>query len=200
MSYETGMDSKCNPRQLVLRRDTATGMTLVGWEEDLPVGRFVHIELVCEVAKYILPDPDSEFYDIYQSALDHACQANQLILDQKIQENQSRGWYRVPFELALNQQSLQADRFGNYSDAALQLHYQLARHEKQVWVVIQHGIVVHVRARHPRKPLDELTSQVWQQKQLHELQMLDGSLLEGKLIVCESGLWVEIISEHNNGT
>jgi hypothetical protein len=38
--YCSGLTHKPNPRQLVLRRDTATGMTLVGWEEDLPVGRF----------------------------------------------------------------------------------------------------------------------------------------------------------------
>lgn len=185
------MSSKANPKQLVLRRDTATGLTLVGWETDLPVGRFEHLELICESSKNILPDSGSEFYDAWQSALQHARQANNLVLGQQVRHNQSKGWYRVPFELAPNRQAMQADSVGNYAAAAMQLHYQLTRNRKQAWVIIQRETVTHVRARYPKIELDVLTYQVWYHKQLHELTEMGGTLLEGQLFVCESGLWFE---------
>ena len=187
------MSNQPNPRQLVLRRDTATGMTLVGWEEDLPVGRFEHLELICESAKNILPECDSEDYVSYQSALHHARQANHLILEQQVRDHQSNGYYLVPFELATNQDAMKADGFGNFIAAATQLQYQLTQNRKQAWAVIQRSRVVHARARHPLKELDELTYQVWYHKQRHELNEMDGTLLEGHLIICESGLWFEAI-------
>ncbi|MBI1422209.1 MAG: hypothetical protein GC149_02000 [Gammaproteobacteria bacterium] len=102
-----GYNRRANLRQLVLRRDTATGLTLVGWEEDLPVGRFEHLTRNC----------------------------------------------------------------------------------KRAWVIARQGTITHVRARYPDKTLDELTYQVWYHTQLHQLHLLDGVLLEGNLMICESGLW-----------
>lgn len=189
--YCFGMTPKPNPRQLVLRRDTATGLTLVGWATDLPVGRFEHLELICESASSILPECDSEYYASYQSALDLARQANNLILEQQVRLNQSQGWYRVPFALAHDQQTMRADSFGNYAAAAMQLHYQLTQKCKQAWALLQRGTVVHVRARFPKKTLDVLTYQVWYHKQLHELSKMGGTLMEGTLIICESGLWFD---------
>lgn len=183
------MNYKPNPRQLVLRRDTATGMTLVGWEEDLPIGRFEHLELISESEKNILPERDSVFYEAWQSALQHARQANHIILEQQVRQHQSKGWVLVPFELAHDQEAMKADQFGNFIAAAMQLYYQLTQNRKQVWVVIQCGSVVHVRARYPQKELDELTYQVWYHKHLHELKEMGGTLSEGHLIICESGLW-----------
>lgn len=190
------MSSKPNPKQLVLRRDTASGITLVGWEEDLPIGRFEHLELICELAKNILPECDSEDYASYQSALHNARQANRLILEQQVRYHQSKGWLLVPFELAHNQEAMQADRFGNFTTAAIQLNYQLTRHRKQAWAIIQRGSIVHVRARYPKKALDELTYQVWYHKQLYELKEMDGTLLEGHLMICESGLWFEAKNDY----
>ena len=191
------MSYKPNPKQLVLRRDTATGMTLVGWEEDLPVGRFEHIELVCESSKSILPECDSENYVAYQSALQNARQANQLLLEQQVRDYLSRGWFLVPFELAQNPEAMKADSFGCFTSAAMQLHYQLTYNRSQAWAMIRQDNIIHIRARYPLKQLDELTYQVWYHKQRHDLNEIDGTLLEGQLIICESGLWFEAKNDYS---
>lgn len=183
------MTRKSNPRQLVMRRDTATGLTLVGWATDLPVGRFEHLALIGESAHNHLPDSGSEYFDAWQSALHTARQANMYLLEQQVLQHQARGWYHVPFELAQDQAAMMADSVGNYAGAAVQLLYQLTRHRKQAWAVIRQATVVHVRARYPRKTLDELTYQVWYHQQHQQLTELGGTLLEGELIICESGLW-----------
>lgn len=185
------MKNRPNPRQLVLRRDTATGLIQVGWDPDLPVGRFEHLELICELMENVLPDTGSEYYDAYQTALQHAREENRFMLEQQAQLNQSKGWYLVPFKLARDQQGMVADSVGNYVAAAMQLLYQLTRNRKQVWAVIQQGMVVHVRPRYPQQDLDELTYQVWYHKQLDQLNKVGRLVMQGKLIICESGLWFE---------
>lgn len=179
-----------NPRQLVLRRDTATGLMLVGWAEDLPLGRFEHLALICETVAAVLPVKGSEQYPVYQSALENAQQSNTRLLEQQASFNRSRGWYEVPFTLAKDQGNAHPDSVGSYAAAAMRLHYQLARHCKRVWAVIVENRIIHVRARYPKKELDALTAQVWYFRQLNELQAFDGQLLEGNLVVCESGLWL----------
>lgn len=181
-----------NPRQLVLRRDTATGLTQVGWETDLPVGRFEHLALVCELTDNNLPEISDEYYPAYQSALQRARQANHLMREQQVRHNQAKGWYIVPFDLAHHSQALEADNVGNYAAAAMRLHFQLTQKTKQAWAVIQAGAIMHVRARHPRKELDELSYQVWYHQQCSQLEEIGGTLLEGKLVICESGLWLEV--------
>lgn len=187
--YFSGMSERINPRQLVLRRDTATGLTQVGWESDLPVGRFEHLELICELSENRLPDINSEFYAAYQAALHHSRQANALMLEQQIQDNQAKGWYRVPFDLFRHRQKLTADNVGIYTAAGMQLHYYLTHNAKQAWAVIQAGKVAHIRSRYPAKDLDELSYQVWYHQQCYQLEGLGGTLLQGKLLICESGLW-----------
>lgn len=183
------MTYKPNPRQLVLRRDTATGLTQVGWASDLPVGRFDHLALVGESVNNRLPDSTSEYYAAYHAALQRAREANGHLLAQQVRHHQSQGWYRVPFELASNRQALQADNVGNYAAAAMQLHYQLTRNRKPAWAIILQETIVHVRARYPQEHLDELTYQVWYHQQLQQLSKQDGTVLEGELMTCESGLW-----------
>jgi hypothetical protein len=190
------MSGKPNPKRLVLRRDTATGMTLVGWDEDLPSGRFEHLALICESARNILPECDSEEFTVYQNALQKAREANRIILEQQSQHYQSKGWFLIPFELAHNQEAMQADNLGIFTTAAIQLHYQLTQNRMQAWVVVQQERVVHVRARYPKKALDELTYQVWYHKQLRELSEIAGTLLEGRLIICKSGLWFEANNDY----
>lgn len=185
------MPPKPNPRLLVLRRDTATGLTHVGWESDLPLVRFEHLELIGESSENRLPGLESECYAAYQSALEQARAANRLMLARQVCENQAKGWYFVPFALANARQVLQADNVGNYAAAAIQLQYQLTHHCQQAWAIIQQRDVVHVRARYPQQALDELTYQVWYHKQLHDMKALGGTVLEGALMVCESGLWFE---------
>jgi len=195
--YCVGMSHKPNPKQLVLRRDTATGMTLVGWDEDLPVGRFEHLELICESANNNMPEYDTKGFASYQLALHNARQANQRIVEQQVRHYKSKGWILVPFELSHDHEAMKADSMGNFSAAAMKLHYQLIKNRKRAWAVIQRDSVVHVRARHPQKKLDELTYQVWYYKQLNELNELGGMLLEGHLIICESGLWFEAKNDHS---
>jgi hypothetical protein len=125
------MSDKPNPKQLVLRRDTATGLTLVGWEEDLPIGRFEHLEVICALAKNILPECDTEDYASYQSALQNARQANGLMLEQQTRQCQAKGWHVVRFELAHNPDAMKADSFGNFTTTTIQLHYQLTKNRKQ---------------------------------------------------------------------
>ena len=74
------MSHRPNSRQLVLRRDTATGLTLVGWDAELPLGRFEHLELICESKENRLPERTSEDYHTWQTALHHARQSNQFML------------------------------------------------------------------------------------------------------------------------
>ena len=186
------MALKLNPRQLVLRRDTATGLTLVGWAADMPVGRFEHLALIGESARHTAPDPGCDFYADWQAAVRQARQANSTLLEQQVRHNESRGWYQVPFGLVPGLQSAEADSVGNYAAAAMQLQYHLTHNCKQAWAVHQHGAIVHVRARYPKKQLDELTYQVWYHRQLKQLDELDGNLLEGDLKVCESGLWFAV--------
>ena len=185
------MSTNLNPRQLVLRRDSATGLTQVGWEQDLPIGRFEHLDLICELTENTLPGFDSEFFDTYQSALQQAREANRLMLEQQIRHNMSKGWYRVPFELVHRQETMMADEFGSYASAATQLQYQLTQHRQRSWAVIQQETVLHVRARYPLKELDELRYQVWYHRQLQQLSDFGGTTLEGNLLIYESGLWFD---------
>ena len=178
-----------NPRQVVLRRDSATGLTQVGWETDLPLGRFEHLALICEVRDNALPGLNCEYHAAYRAALQQARLANTRLLQQQVQHNQARGWYRVPLELARQEKVLQADSVGSYSAAAMQLLFLLTHNCKQAWAVIQAEEIIHLRARQPAKALDELSYQVWWHQQRHQLEVMGGRLLEGELLICESGLW-----------
>ena len=185
------MSNRANPRQLVLRRDTATGLTLVGWETDLPMGRFEHLELICELNDAILPDLGDECYAAYQAALQCARQANSIMLAQQIRHNKAKGWYPIPFELAASPLASEADSLGHFTTAAMQLHFQLTRNFKQVWVVVKGEEIIHVRSQRPARELDELSYQVWYHHQFHQLKRMGGTVLEGNLIICESGLWFD---------
>ena len=183
------MATRDNPRLLVLRRDTATGLTQVGWETDLPIGRFEHLEVVCELNDNRLPNLDNEHYVEYQAALLSARETNASMLDEQSRHHMTKGWLFVPFELSPKGPLLVADIFGSFSAAAMKLLFQLTHNTKQVWAVLQDGCIVHVRSRRPTKNLDELSYQVWYHQQLHQLEKIGGKLLEGNLMVCESGLW-----------
>lgn len=184
------MALKRNPRQRVLRRDTATGMTLAGWDDDLPIGRFEHLALIDEVAIGDVPAPAlAQDHSPFACAVQRAREANAQRIVELQAEHAARGHRRVPFTLGHPDVNPCADEFGRYSDAAMQLGYALSGHQKQVWVVEQQQQLVHVRARFPQKRLDELTLQVWYYQQLHQLQQFKGQILEGQLLVCDSGLW-----------
>jgi hypothetical protein len=183
------MTSRYNTREMVMRRDQATGMTQVGWASDLPRGRYEHLALIFESASHSLSDSKSEEYQAWQSALLEASRVNQEILEQQTRANQEKGWLRVPFDLAENPEAMLADSVGSYAASAMQLQYYLTKNQKEAWAVILQGTVVHVRRRFPKKQQDELTDQVWYHKQINEMSQLGGTLFEGELMVCESGLW-----------
>lgn len=178
-----------NPRQLVLRRDTATGLTLVGLESELPIGRFKHLTLVCELEDNRLPALDNPYYAEYQAACLRAREANRLVLDAQIQQHNKSGWFAVPLSLSPHDPPLQADEFGNYFNAAMKLLFQLTHNNKQAWAVIQADRIVHIRSRQPPTDYDELSYQVWYHQQLHQLDQINGEIQQGSLLVCESGLW-----------
>jgi len=186
------MISKPNPRQLVLRRDTATGLTRVGWDSDLPIGRFEHYKVICEISDSRLPDIDSPHYTNYQAACCTAREANAALLEKQIQHHTSQGWLHVPLGLSSNTETLQADEFGNFTAAAMSLMFELTHNQKQVWAVADKTNIVHVRSRLPTTELDELSYQVWYHQQMHQLDNLSGQILEGDLQITESGLWFKI--------
>jgi len=183
------MTSRLNTRNLVMRRDRATGMIQVGWDADLPRGRYEHLAVICNSTSYCLPDRDSNEYQAYQSALHEARQVNQRVLAEQVRRNQAKGWMPVPFDLAENPDTMIADRVGSFADAAMQLQHQLTQKQKVVWAVVQDRLIIHVRSRHSKKQRDDLTKQVWYHNQLNELGQLGGTLFEGELMVFESGLW-----------
>lgn len=187
-----------NPWQLVLRRDMATGLMLVGWSDDLPLGRFEHLSLICETVSAVLPAKDSEQYIFYQAAMETARNSNFKVIEQQSEDNRQRGWYEVPFALIDNISGMPPDDIGSYAAAAIKLQYQLAGHCRQVWATALEGKIIHVRARYPKKELDALTAQVWYFRQLDELQAFSGQLLEGTLVACESGLWLNTDSGYLN--
>jgi hypothetical protein len=187
------MSSKHHPRQLVLRRDTATGLTHVGWETDMPVGRFEHLVLICESEVLCMPEPHSEHYGVYCMALQRARALNAELLDEQIHQYLAKGWQRVPFELATDPQVMRPDDVGNYTSAAMQLHYQLTHNRRQAWAVTAEQGIVHIRPRNPSRQLDTLTYQVWYHRQLQELQSIGGRIEAGILLVAESGLWFIVV-------
>lgn len=184
------MSYRSNSRQLVIRRDSATGLMLVGWASDLPIGRFEHIQLIGESAGHTLPEPDGVLFEEYQFALELARQANAQSLAAQVQLHQSQGWLQVPFALVNDSQAMHADSVGVFTAAAMQLHFRLAQNCKQAWAVLTDDKIVHIRARFPQQQLDELTFQVWYHQQLAQLNAMGDNILEGTLIVSGSGLWL----------
>lgn len=183
------MANQSNPQQLVLRRDTATGMSQVGWAADLPTGRFEHLALVCEVNDHCLPVVGSDQYAAYLAACEKARAANALLLQRQVEANTARGWRRVPFHLVPASTRLAADDFGNFAAAATHLLFLLTHNHRQAWAVCQQGSIVHVRTRKPPRAMEELAYQVWYHTQITELAALGELTLSGSLLVAESGLW-----------
>lgn len=178
-----------NPKKLVMRLDTATGLTCIGWDSELPPGRFSHLKVILEMQNQVLPDSRHACWNVYQNALAQARTAN-ISHIKKIQQNHlDRGWHPVPFSLADDTTILQADESGIYTTAATQLRYKLAGHSQTVWAVISNEVIIHIRASEPKRELDELSLQVWHHHQRHQLSEMGETLLQGHLHVCESGLW-----------
>jgi len=96
-------------------------MAQVGWADDLPMGRFEHIRLICETGDHALPNADNPHFPAYHLACQAAREANAELIQQQIRRNLDQGWVLVPFGLAPGETRLAADEFGNYAAAASQL-------------------------------------------------------------------------------
>lgn len=198
--YFLPMSHTLNPKKLVLRQDTATDLVQIGWDAELPLGRFLHLALICESNNHTMPDVDSEHYPAYQAGIRQARKTNEAILRQQTHEYLNKGWYPVPLSLANPASPLCADEVGLLTNAAMQLHYQLTRNCKHVWVTIVNEHITHVRRREPNRKLDELSLQVWYHQQQHQLASMHGTVASGHLLVSESGLWFinESLVDHCN--
>lgn len=183
------MNSRVNPNQLVLRRDTATGFAKVNWASEMPLGRFDHIKLVCEARDCMPLSPDNPIYNDYQLACDTAKAINEPLLTMQIQECCAKGWLSVPLNLDQNHSDLLADDFGSYQTAAMRALFRLTANVIIVWAVVFEQSVTHIESCQPPKPMEELEYQVWKHHVINRLSKMTGTTIAGKLIVNETGLW-----------
>lgn len=179
-----------NSKRLVLCQDSATGFVQIGWDTDLPPGRFVHLEVIGESAECHPLTRHSPHYASYQAACARARQLNAGELAKQIQTNIRRGRLPVPLDLHADT-SEQADEVGLYLSAAMQALHRLTANCREVWAVVARQAVIHIEPCRPVRAFDELAYQVWKHHTLSELQKLSGDIRAGKLIVQESGLWFE---------
>lgn len=101
------------PNLLVLRVDTTTGLHVVGWDSDMPIGRFRHVEVICETQCSQRIGPHSENHALYLAACDKARTLNIPILEQQVHEALRRGWIQIPLDLHATHSNISPDSFGN---------------------------------------------------------------------------------------
>ena len=119
------MSLPLNTFQLVLRRDLATGWTKVDWASHLPLGRFSHIDTICESTSICPISETNPLFADYQRACRQARTLNAPLLAEQQQDNLSRHWLPIP--LSLNDPTVNTgpDDFGNYLANASQAFYRL---------------------------------------------------------------------------
>lgn len=173
---------------LVLRRDTATGLSKVGWAADMPLGRFEHIQSVCEVQDF--PDtPSHPQHQDYVAACRRARQLNAPLIEHKRRCLQESGCIPVPLDLDERNRRIEADAFGSYQYLAQQARYRLSANANEVWAVVAANRVIRVHSCNPPRRMEALEYQVWKNHCLAGLMALEGAVYRGRLRVCESGLW-----------
>jgi len=177
------------PNLLVLRRDTATGFYTVGWDSDMPIGRFTHIEVVCQTTSSEPIVPEHEFFAEYTAACRKACNLNAPILEIQIQEAMAKGWLAVPLDLQRSTQTISPDPFGSQQINAMQTRHRLCGNQVQVWCVLAAGVVMDVRACEPPRKMEPVEFHVWQHQQHQQMRQYGEEILHGQLIAQESGLW-----------
>lgn len=177
------------PNLLVLRRDTATGFYAVGWDSDMPIGRFAHIELICETASSEPIGPQHEFFAAYTAACQKACELNSPLLEKQIQQAISKGWLAVPLDLHGSDSAIDSDLFGRRQVLAMHTRHRLCANKPQVWCVLDAGVVVDVRACDPPRRMEPVEFHVWQHQQHQQMQAYGDEIRRGQLIAQESGLW-----------
>lgn len=177
------------PNLLVLRCDTATGFYQVGWDSDMPIGRFTLGEVICETTSSEPISSTSAYYERYMTACRQACELNAPIMTQQTNSALEAGWFSVPLDLHRSQQEITADPFGSLLTYAMQTRYRLCAHKKWVWCAIKNGLVVDIRACEPPRKMEPVEFHVWQHQQQQQMQQIGNEILRGTLIAQESGLW-----------
>ena len=178
-----------NSQLLVLRRDSATGITQVGWASELPLGRFIHIDTIAASAVCAPIYTGSPLYADYLNACRRAQQLNEPELQKQRRTNRANGWYPVPLNLNGHQASIQPDPCGIYQLCAQQAKFRLSGDCNAVWAGITRNRVTHILSRRPHRLMHELEYQVWKHHLLHILSQQAERIIRGDLVVQDSGLW-----------
>jgi hypothetical protein len=178
-----------NPNQLVLRRDTRTGIAHVGWAAELPLGRFSHIELIFEADDCAPITAVSAHFALHQQACQKARALNVPLLAAQRERLLALGWLPVPLDLNDPCAGAAHDALGCYKAAAMRALYRLTANLTAVWVVVDGNDITQVQAREPRRAMERLEFEVWKHHRLSELARSPGDIRQGCLVVEDSGLW-----------
>ncbi len=185
------MKAATNSHQLVLRCDSAFGWARVDWASHIPLGRYTHIETIFESEAVVPVSPGCSFFEIYQRACERAQAINAPLLAEQNTQNLAAGWLPVPMDLNDPAVDTTADSVGLYHATAAQSLYRLSGNIVEVWAVSERNAVSQISARFPAKPLEPLEFQVWKLHHLKKLEQYPGDLIQGVLVVQESGLWFQ---------
>jgi len=200
-SYANDVIGGVNAQQLVLRRDSSDSLLKVGWAVEMPLGRFEHIAIIAEHANCEPLHADHPLFSLYQSACRQARESNRVLLRQQHQQMLEAGWKYLDNaylpQLSSDKGNI-GDDIGSLREHAMNMLFQLTANHPFVWCVEQDSHIVHVQSKKMPSKLQELEAQVWTHHQFSLLQQMPGCVLEGRLVVKESGLWFE--QEHNTGT
>ena len=178
-----------NPQQLVIRLDTATGLARVGWAVDLPLGRFSHLELICENDNCSALNSKDPLYPQYLLACEKSAALNKKLLDRQAETNLANGWMRVSGTINGIYRPIEADVVGSYCSNAMALLYELTRNYVFVWIVASDTTTIsYIESKQPPRDMDDFEYQVWRQHTLNRLSE-KGRIHEGKLMIQDSGLW-----------
>ena len=183
------MEIKANPQQLVIRIDTASGVAKVGWAAELPLGRFEHIDLVCEAAHCQPLTKTHPHYADYLQACIQAKKFNAPVIQNQYRENRSKSWLPVPLDLNDEKVTTNPDDFGNYQTLAMHTFFRLCRNHSEAWAVVEQNNIIQLQSRKPPWEMEELEYQVWFHHTLQQLAKYPGEIKSGNLAVQPSGLW-----------
>ena len=175
--------------QLVMRRDTRTGLVCIGWARDMPLERYEHLSLIIESNRAAPLLADTDYYAHYVSACNEARALNQAILARQSAQYARDGWLVVPLDLRAEEAACEPDSVGSYQQAAMQALHRLTRNVTEVWAACDGGQVRDVCACSPPRPMEAVEFQVWRQQMHRRLHEQSARVYSGKLMVTHSGLW-----------
>jgi len=185
------MSNQAFTHQLVIRRDTRSGIVCVGWARDMPLERYLHIALVTETSRAGPLHAAADLYPLYEDACRQARALNHATLEKERARHVREGWLEVPLDLHDQKASRLADSVGSYQQSAMQALHRLTRNITEVWAACDDCRVCDVCARTPPRPMQAVEFQVWKHQVLMRLHETATTVVPGKLIVTHSGLWLK---------